>query len=63
MMERLREWNIIHFNQAIETPLASAKWEEALDPDKILGDNIQDVIQQAIDNDTSLHQNLSFHAN
>lgn len=53
---RLREWNILHFNQSIETPLASAEWEKKLSPDKLLSSNITDVIQEAIESDNNLHQ-------
>lgn len=30
--QRLVEWNILHFNQASETPLATEFWKNKLDP-------------------------------
>ena len=53
---RLREWNIIHFNQSSETPLASQMWEDKLAPDCLIEENIHDVLQQAIDSSDDLHQ-------
>ena len=52
---RLREWNILHFNQSHATPLASATWEKHLTPEEIVDSQIPDIIQRAIDADTTLH--------
>ena len=53
---RFREWNIIHFNQSIEIPLASPEWEKSLTQDQILDSEIFNIIQKAIDSDPDLHQ-------
>ena len=53
---RLREWNILHFNQSSETPLASKEWEEALNPGDTLEDKMVDVVSTALENDKQLHQ-------
>ena len=53
---RLREWNMIHFNQAVETPLATEQWEHSLDPNKVLENNMIQILDDAIHNDTSLHK-------
>ena len=52
---RLKEWNILHFNQSIETPLAEEKWEKLLTPDQMLDKDISKTIQTAIDSDPNLH--------
>lgn len=52
---RLREWNILHFAQAAETPLATKEWEQALDPDKTLTEDIDSILKSAISNGTDLH--------
>ena len=52
---RLREWNILHFNQSIGTPLASTEWEANLSPDSVIDSNIVDVIHKAIEADSTLH--------
>lgn len=56
ILRRLREWNILYFNQSEETPLASADWEAQLDPGQVLDDNMVEVIDKALDQDQTLHQ-------
>ena len=53
---RLREWNMIHFNQAVETPLATEQWEQGLDPNKVLETNMSQILDDAIKNDPTLHK-------
>ena len=54
---RLREWNILHFNQSSETSLASTAWEKNFTPDTLLDKSISRVIQRAIELDPDLHPN------
>ena len=52
---RLKEWNILHFNQSSETPLATKRWEQPLQPNQIIDNEISDTIQKAIDENPDLH--------
>ena len=52
---RLKEWNVLHFNQSVETPLASEQWENNLTPENIVDNEIANIIQRAIENDKTLH--------
>ena len=54
---RLREWNILHFNQSHETPLASQEWEQKLTPKDQLTEDMTDIIEEAIKDSPDLHAN------
>ena len=53
---RLREWNILHFNQAHPTPLATPEWDKRLSPEDLLTRDMQSIITEAINDSDDLHQ-------
>ena len=53
---RLREWNILHFNQAHTTPLATPAWEKRLTPDELLTKEMKSIIIDAINDSEDIHQ-------
>ena len=52
---RLREWNILHFNQSHDTPLASAEWEAKLTPENQLTEDMTELITTALHTSPDLH--------
>lgn len=45
---RLLEWNIHHFNQAHSSPLATAYWQEKLNPINKTDDELDDILQYTL---------------
>lgn len=51
---RLVEWNILHFNQASETPLATEHWHNKLDPCSKTDDELDHILNITLTEDDSL---------
>ena len=47
---RLVEWNILHFNQASETPLANETYKNKLDPCSRTEDELEDIFRHKLSN-------------
>lgn len=51
---RLVEWNILHFNQASETPLANQTWCDKLDPCTKTDDELEHILHRRLSQDPDL---------
>ena len=45
---RLIEWNMLHFNQACDTPLAAPEWATKLDPTTRKDDELEEILRSTI---------------
>ena len=45
---RLIEWNMLHFNQACDTPLAAPIWAEKLDPTQRSDDELEEILTSTL---------------
>ena len=51
---RLLEWNILHFNQAHNTPLATPEWQQKLDPINKSDDDLETILYDTLTSNVDL---------
>lgn len=51
---RLLEWNILYFNQAHNTPLATPEWQQKLDPINKSDDDLETILHDTLTSNVDL---------